>query len=293
MEHRHLGRSGLKISEIIDGNWLTHGSQVENDQATACVRAALDAGAAEIIVGIGGTATNDAGAGMLAELGVRFLDGDGSVLATTPRELAKVATVDVSDVDRRLAHTRIRAACDVTNPLLGDAGASAIYGPQKGAAPDDVPVLDGILCRIAEAAGHLEGPARASGAGAAGGLGYALAAFCGAELVPGIDVVLDAVDFRSLIGDADAVFTGEGAIDAQTLMGKTLSGVAREARTAGVPLVAFAGRVAADASILHDHGFTALVPIGSGPESLADALANAEAHLARAAETVVRLMRAA
>lgn len=254
------------------------------------VRAALDAGACEIIVGIGGTATNDAGAGMLAELGVRFLDGGGAELGTTPRELAQVVSVDVSGVDPRLARTRVRAACDVNNPLVGDSGASAVYGPQKGAAPDDVPVLDEILRRVADAVGHLDGPAQTPGAGAAGGLGYALGAFCGADLVPGIDVVLEAVDFRSVIAGADAVFTGEGAIDAQTLMGKTLSGVARETWATGVPLVAFAGRVAADAAVLHDHGFTALVPIGSGPESLADALANAEIHLERAAEMVIRLM---
>ena len=148
------------------------------------VRAALDAGATTLVIGLGGSATNDGGAGMLAELGVRFLDAGGRVLATTPAGLADLACVDATGLDPRLVDARVRVACDVDNPLLGDRGASAVFGPQKGATtPELVTRLDATLARLAELSGHAA-VADAPGAGAAGGLGFALLAFAGAELVP-------------------------------------------------------------------------------------------------------------
>ncbi len=252
------------------------------------IRAALDAGARRLVVGLGGSATNDAGAGMLAELGVRFLDRDDNPVPTTPRGLARLARIDASRLHPALAEVDIKVACDVTNPLLGPDGAAAVYGPQKGAGPDDVAVLDGVLRQVAATAGHLAGPALQPGAGAAGGLGYAFAGFLGADLVSGIEMVLETVDLARRVVDADAIFTGEGAIDDQSMMGKTLSGVARIARHARVPLIAFGGRIAADAQSLTEHGVTRLVPIAPASLPLEQAIAQTLPNLTAAAAAVTQ-----
>ncbi len=256
------------------------------------IRAALDAGADRLLLGIGGSATNDGGAGMLAELGVRFLDGEGQAVGTTPREVEGLASVDASGLDARLAGLRIEAACDVDNPLLGDRGASAVYGPQKGASPEDVEFLDAALRRLAAVCGHLDSVAAEEGAGAAGGLGYAFRAFLGGRLQSGADLVVEAVELARPIEVADFVFTGEGAMDRQTLMGKTLSGIARVARPAGVPVVAFAGRLGEGVEELYDHGFVGLVPIVATITTLEDSLRNGRQALADAAERAVRLILA-
>ncbi len=252
------------------------------------IRAALDAGARRLVVGLGGSATNDAGAGMLAELGVRFLDQDDNPVPTTPRGLARLARIDASDLHPALAEVDIKVACDVTNPLLGPSGAAAVYGPQKGASADDVAVLDGVLRQVAATAGHLAGPALQPGAGAAGGLGYAFAGFLGADLVSGIEMVLEVVGLARRAVNADAIFTGEGAIDAQSMMGKTLSGVAQIARQARVPLIAFGGRIAADAQSLTEHGVTRLVPIAPASLPLEQAIAQTLPNLAVAAAAVTQ-----
>ena len=197
------------------------------------ILAALDGGAREFLFGIGGSATNDGGAGMLRALGVRFLDAEGRELDGSPASLARLDSIDASGLDPRAAAATFKIACDVDNPLLGPRGSSAVYGPQKGASPEDVAFLDGILERLARTAGHLDSFAAAPGAGAAGGLGYAFSAFLGGELQSGADLVVEAVGLAEAVKGADFVFTGEGAMDRQTLMGKTLSGVARAA--AGVP----------------------------------------------------------
>lgn len=256
------------------------------------VLAALDEGVDEIVVGLGGSATNDAGAGMLRVLGARFLGADGVEIGTTPRELAAVASIDTSGLDPRLAGVRVQAACDVNNPLLGERGASPVFGPQKGATPEQVGELDAILARVAEVAGHdgEGGAAHAPGAGAAGGLGYALIGFLGATMRPGVELVVETVGLADAVRGADLVLTGEGSVDAQTLYGKTPAGVASVAAGAGVPTVVLAGHVAEDAGVLLDHGVTALVPIVHGVTDLPTALAEGEKNIRRASATVVRLL---
>lgn len=256
------------------------------------IAAALDAGCARLVVGLGGSATNDGGAGMLAALGARFLDETGEALEPLPRDLPRVASVDATGLDPRLAGVRVEAACDVTAPLCGPAGASAVFGPQKGATPDEVARLDAALAHLADVTGRQDA-ANLPGAGAAGGLGWALLAFLGARTRPGLDLVADLVGLDEAISSADLVLTGEGSVDAQTLQGKTPAGVAARAARAGVPVVVLAGRVAPGADVLLDHGVTALVPILPGVCSLPEALAEGPRNLRRAAATVVRLWAAA
>jgi len=252
------------------------------------VTAALDAGARRLVVGIGGSATNDGGAGLLDALGVRFLDAGGRRLEPTPAGLAALASVDASGLDARLASVAVECASDVTNPLCGPRGASAVFGPQKGAGPEDVPRLDALLGRLADLDGGLE-VAERPGAGAAGGLGYALMRHLDARLRPGIELVTETVGLADKVRGADLVLTGEGSVDAQTLAGKTPAGVAAVARAAGVEVVILAGRVAPDADVLLDHGVLALVPILPRAMGLAEALATGADNLERAAATVARL----
>ncbi len=254
------------------------------------IRAALNAGVRRIIVGLGGSATNDGGAGMLAELGVRYVDATGQTVTPTPAGLEHVASIDSSGLDPRLTDVTVEAACDVTNPLCGPRGASAVFGPQKGASPEDVERLDALLHRLA-ALDNGEAVAERPGAGAAGGLGYALMRHLGATMRPGIDLVTDTVGLADAISGADLVLTGEGSVDAQTLDGKTPAGVAAIARTAGMPCVVLAGRVAADADVLLDAGVTALVPILPQVMDLATALRQGPESLERATATTLRLAR--
>ena len=243
------------------------------------IAAALDAGATDLLIGLGGSATNDAGAGMLAALGVAFLDADAAPVATTPRGLADLARVDAAGLDPRLAGVRVRVASDVDAPLTGPRGASAVFGPQKGATPDDVPRLDTVLGRVAELA-ERTAVARAPGAGAAGGLGFALMAFLGAELGPGIDLVAGLLDLDAFVAGADLVLTGEGSADAQTLAGKAPAGVAAAARRHGVPVAIFAGRVEPEAdALLADDTVEALVVITPEGTPLPQALASAGENL--------------
>ena len=253
------------------------------------IRAALDAGADRLLLGIGGSATSDGGAGMLAELGVRFLDGEGQAVGTTPRELEGLASVDASGLDARLAGLRIEVACDVDNPLLGERGASAVFGPQKGASPEDVDYLDSVLARWARLSGRAE-LADLPGAGAAGGLGFALMAFLGARLEPGVELVARAVGLAEAVSGADLVLTGEGSVDAQTLAGKTPAGVARAATAQGVPTVIVAGRVRPGAEVLLTTGCVALMSSSQGEVvPLAEVLRAAPQSAERATATVMRL----
>ena len=241
--------------------------------------AALDAGATDLLVGLGGSATNDGGAGMLASLGVRFLDAQGAEVPTTPRGLARVERVDVSGLDPRLADVRVRAACDVDTPLTGPRGASAVFGPPKGATPHVVPQLDAVLARLAETCGY-EDRAAWAGAGAAGGLGFALLAFLGATLTPGIALVADLLDLDAHVAGATVVLTGEGAVDAQTLAGKAPAGVVAAARRHHVPVIIFGGRVEPEAeALLADGAVEALVAVSPEGQPLAEALAAAEPNL--------------
>ncbi len=258
------------------------------------LRAALDLAPARIIIGIGGSATNDGGAGMLRALGVRLLDRDGIALAEGAAALTDLASIDTTGLDPRIAETRIEVACDVDNPLLGPAGASSAYGPQKGASARQVAALDGALRTFADRTAIATGRdvRDAPGAGAAGGIGFALLAYLGAVIRPGVDVVADAAGLDAALDGAAVCITGEGRIDAQTLHGKTVAGVARRARAYGVPVVAFGGAIDAsvEAALDADAGVVAF-PIADGPMLLDVALTNAAALLEAAAARVARLSR--
>lgn len=236
------------------------------------VLAALDEGARHLVVGLGGSATNDGGAGLLAELGVRYVDAAGLDLEPIPSELERAAAIDVAGLDPRLADCRIEAACDVTNPLLGPTGASAVYGPQKGATPDDVTYLDGVLAHLVELSPvSAVVAAGLPGSGAAGGLGWALLGFLGASMKPGVELVAETIGLEDAIAQADLILTGEGSVDAQTLQGKTPAGVAAIAQRHSVPVVVFGGRITPDALPFASEAVS-LVAITPEGQPLAEAL---------------------
>ncbi len=212
--------------------------------AGEAVAAALEAGCREIVLGIGGSASTDGGAGLLGALGCRLLDASGAEVGDGGAALADVARLDLGDLPDRVAGARFVVACDVDNPLTGPRGAAEVYGPQKGAGPDQVRELDDALAHWADVVAKSTGTDHrdAAGAGAAGGVGFAAIALLGAELRPGIDLVLDLVGFHEQLASADLVVTGEGMLDEQTLHGKAPAGVARAAGAAGVPVVAVCGR---------------------------------------------------
>ena len=259
------------------------------------VRAALDAGARRIILGLGGSATNDGGAGLLAALGVRFLDADDRDLPPGGAALARLARIDTQGMDPRLAGVRVDIASDVDNPLCGPQGASHTFGPQKGASPEHVALLDDSLARLADVcARHLGRDWRdAPGAGAAGGLGFAAHAFLNARFRPGVEVVAELGKLAQAMEGAALAFTGEGRMDAQTLRGKTPAGVARIARQAGVPVVALAGSLGDGYQDLHAGGITAAFSLAPGPVTLQQACDNAAQYLCDRARDVTQLWLAA
>ena len=258
------------------------------------IRAALDAGAERLLLTLGGSATNDGGAGMLVALGARLRDRDGRDLPPGGAALAELAELDLSGLDPRLSHLRVEAAVDVDNPLLGERGASAVFGPQKGAGPEDVRRLDAALARYADVSAAALGQDHRDlpGAGAAGGMGFAARAFLGAELTPGIELIMAQAGFEALLADADLVITGEGQLDGQSLAGKTPIGVARAARAQGVPVAVLAGRLAPGWQAAYEEGITAAFALADGPMPLEEALARCAELLADRAESTVRLFTA-
>ncbi len=259
------------------------------------IGAALDAGARKIVIGVGGSATNDGGAGALQALGVRLLDGSGGEFVPGGAALRELRSIDVGTIDSRVRDVTFEVAADVDNPLCGPNGASAVFGPQKGARPDDVRVLDAALGRFADVTALTLGVDRrnAPGGGAAGGLGFALLAYLGARLRPGVEIVGELRGLPKALEGAALCLTGEGSIDAQTLRGKTVDGVARFARVAGVRVViAFAGRIDAEAERALAERGVASVPIADGPLELDAALSGAAALLERAAARTARLLEA-
>jgi len=254
------------------------------------ILAAMEHGAVQIVVGIGGSATCDGGIGMAAALGYRFLDESGAALKPVGGRLTALAAIDKSGVDPRVAGVHVAAACDVTNPLTGPEGAARVFGPQKGASADQVARLDAGLANLARVIRQDMGidMETLAGSGAAGGLGGGLHAFLGAELKSGIDLVLDVVGLEKVLAGADLVLTAEGQIDDQTRFDKAPAGVARMARAAGVPCIAICGAVGQPIHILHDIGIDAVFSICSGPLSLEKAMQQAPDLLARSAEQVVR-----
>ncbi|WP_078915071.1 glycerate kinase [Streptomyces sp. NRRL S-474] len=256
------------------------------------LRAALDAGARTIVFGVGGSATTDGGAGMLSALGARFLDADGEPVPPGGGGLAGLATADLSGLDPRLTEIELVLASDVDNPLTGPKGAPAVYGPQKGASPDDVETLDAALAHFAKVLEGVVGPeaaecAASPGAGAAGGIGYG-ALLLGARFRPGIEVMLDVLGFAPALDRADLVITGEGSLDEQTLHGKAPAGVAAAARAAGTDVVAVCGRLTLSPETLARAGFRRAYPLTAAEPDVARCIAEAGPILERVAERIAR-----
>ncbi|MEV0178848.1 glycerate kinase [Streptomyces sp. NPDC050625] len=252
--------------------------------------AALDAGARTIVFGVGGSATTDGGAGMLSALGARFLDEDGEPVPPGGGGLADLARADLSGLDPRLASVDLVLASDVDNPLTGPKGAPAVYGPQKGASPDDVEALDAALGHFAKVVEAAVGPraaeyAASAGAGAAGGIGYG-ALLLGARFRPGIEVMLDVLGFAPALERASLVITGEGSLDEQTLHGKAPAGVAAAARRAGKEVVAVCGRLALASAELEGAGIVRAYPLTSVEPDVAKCIADAGPILERVASLI-------
>lgn len=256
------------------------------------LRAALDGGFRRVILGLGGSGTNDGGAGLARSLGARFLDAGGRELPEGGAALARLAEIDRSGLDPRLAELDLRVACDVEAPLCGPRGASAVFGPQKGAGPAEVEELDAALAVLAEVAARETGRdiAGRPGSGAAGGLGAGLLWFTPARLEPGAALVLELLDFESRARSADLVITGEGRTDAQTALGKAPAGVAAAARRLGIPVVCLSGALGEGAERLLELGVDALVAVPPGPLSLGDCLADAAGLLEAASARTCRLL---
>ena len=253
---------------------------------------ALDRGFSRIVVGLGGSATNDGGAGMASALGARFLDAEGQTLPDGGAALARLVKIDVSQLNPKLAQTSIIGATDVTNPLCGPTGASAVYGPQKGATPAMVAELESALKNYGRVLQRDLGKdvSERPGAGAAGGLGAGLMAFAGAELLPGIDMVCDVVNFDAHLQGADLVITGEGRADRSTIFNKAPVGVARRALAQGVPTLLLAGGLGPGHRELYQHGIAAIVCIADSPMSFRQSLGRTAELLEGAAERALRLM---
>lgn len=303
---------GLRaVLELAEASGLSRLAPAERDPVRAStvgtgelLRAALDAGARQVTLGIGGSATTDGGAGLLVALGARLRGPSGALLAVDglpgeggwPAVMEALEAVDLDDLDPRLAELDLAIACDVENPLLGPRGAAATYGPQKGATPDDVAVLDAALGRWAD---HLEAATRrrerdAPGAGAAGGVGFALLCLAGRlrqlRFRPGVELVMAETGFEAKLEAADLVVTGEGRIDAQTAFGKTAMGVARRTRAAGRAVVAVGGGVTEEG--IRDLGAlgVVVVPVVEAPQTVEETMAAGVAPLERCGERVARLV---
>lgn len=256
--------------------------------------AAKEAGCTKAILGLGGSCTNDGGAGAAAALGAKFTRADGTAFVPTGGTLGEIAALDVSPVAQALQGMELTAMCDIDNPLYGDAGAAAVFAPQKGADAAMVARLDAGLRHLGQVAARCLGRdfSHLPGAGAAGGLGFGMAAFCGAQLRMGIDAVLDAVGFDSLLPGTDVVFTGEGKIDSQSARGKVVSGVAARCRKAGVPVVAVVGQIDQGFEEMYQQGLTAVFSINRAAQPFAESRFHAGENLALTMENIARLLAA-
>lgn len=261
------------------------------------IKAALDEGCTRLIIGIGGSATNDAGAGMAQALGARLLDVNGQELGPGGAELARLARIDLGGLDSRIRSGAVEVvvACDVANPLTGPQGASSVYGPQKGATPEMVQQLDAALANFARVVKRDLGLEvdTIPGAGAAGGLGAGLIAFLGGELKPGVEIVLEVTGLVEKLEGADLVITGEGAMDGQTAYGKTPSGVARVAKERGIPVIAIVGTVGKGIEEVYGIGIDAVFSIINRPCTLEEAMAEGAELIVQTAENIGRLLMAA
>ncbi|PNZ70337.1 glycerate kinase [Staphylococcus croceilyticus] len=258
------------------------------------IKDALDHGVSKIILGLGGSATNDGGSGMLTALGVKFLDENEETLPLGGGYLSQLARIDLSQLDSRLEHVQFEVACDVNNPLLGDNGATAVYGPQKGVTDKMIPKLDSALATYHD---MIERDVNKNvkdvpGAGAAGGLGAGiLAFFSNASLSKGIDIVLQETQFSKRVKDADLVITGEGKMDAQTIYGKTPIGVAQAAKQYDIPVVAICGSLGDGYEAVYEHGIDSAFSIIEQPMEIDDLLTKGKHNMQRTAENVARLLQ--
>ncbi|KEJ02443.1 glycerate kinase [Clostridium botulinum A2B3 87] len=259
------------------------------------IKAALDKDISTILIGIGGSATNDGGAGMVAALGAKLLDKDKNEVPFGGGYLNKLQEIDLKKLDERLKNVNIRVACDVDNPLLGEKGASYVFGPQKGATPEIAKKLDKNLASFANIIENKLGKdiKKIPGVGAAGGLGFGLMAFLNAKLEKGIDLVIEYTKLREKVKSADFVFTGEGSIDFQTIFGKTPFGVAKVAKEFNIPVIAFAAHVGDDVDILYENGIDSIVGILRGVTDLKSALKEGKINVEKASENITRILTVA
>lgn len=294
-----LGDGRTCVIEMADasGLYLIPPEQRDPMKATTfgtgqLIKAALDAGCREFILAVGGSATNDGGIGMLQALGMKLLTKDGYEVGFGGGELDQIVTIDDREFDGRIADSTFLLASDVQNPLIGPTGASHVFGPQKGATPEMVEILDKKLAHWADLVEEKTGIALhdKAGAGAAGGIGGAFQAFFSAEMKRGIDIVIEYTGLREALNGADVVITGEGQIDYQTASGKTPMGVAQAAQKHGIPTVAFAGSIGKGIEELYQYGIQSIHSIVNGPMSLAEAMNEAEQLLQQKAEQVMRTM---
>ena len=256
------------------------------------IQAALNRGCRKLIIGIGGSATNDGGAGMAQALGAKLLTANGKQVKWGGAGLGNLVSIDISNLDRRLAETETVVACDVNNPLTGERGASHVYGPQKGATPEMIELLDANLAHFNKILQRDLGKfvANIPGAGAAGGLGAGLLAFLDATLKSGVEIVIEATKLEQKIEGASLVITGEGQIDFQTVFGKTPVGVATLAKTHNIPVIAIAGSISTDADEVYTAGIDAMIDIVPEPMPLEVAIENAASLIATAAERSGRMV---
>ncbi|HDI3237692.1 TPA: glycerate kinase [Vibrio cholerae] len=293
-----LGDNQTAVIEMAAASGLHHVPVAQRDPKLTTsfgtgelIRHALDQGVTKLIIGLGGSATNDGGVGMLAALGARFTNADGDPIQLTGGGLRELTHIDLQDFDPRLQHCDILVACDVNNPLCGDKGASAVFGPQKGATPEDVQLLDGTLRQFGLLTEKVTGKMvlESAGAGAAGGMGAALLAYTQARLRPGIEIVLETVQLAYQVSDVDLVITGEGRIDSQTVHGKTPMGVAKVAKRFDVPVLALCGCTGDNYQAVYQCGIDAVFAAVPRAMSLEDALKESDFNLADLAENVARL----
>jgi glycerate kinase len=257
------------------------------------IKACLDHGIKKLLIGIGGSATNDGGVGAIQALGGKFLDKDGKELSFGGGELGNLDNIDLSNFDKRLENISVEVACDVSNPLCGERGASNVFGSQKGATPEMIKILDANLAHYAHIVKKQfnKDVTNIPGAGAAGGLGAGLMAFLNGTLKKGIEMVIEYTGLEEKVKDCDIVWTGEGSIDFQTQYGKTPLGVALIAKKYNKPVIALAGRVGEDIEILYEKGIDSIFGIMKGAVSLEEALSEGKENIERTSENIVRLMK--
>lgn len=280
--------SGLELVPLAQRNPLKTTSYGTGE----LIRSALEKGVRHMIIGIGGSATNDGGAGMMQALGAKLRQSSGEEIGFGGGCLHEITTIDIRHLDPRLKECRIEVACDVTNPLTGPQGASAIFGPQKGATASMVTTLDNNLAHYAQVIKQQMGIEvdNIPGAGAAGGMGAALLAFCGAELGKGIEIVTEALGLETYIKDCHFVLTGEGRIDSQSIHGKVPVGVARLAKKYNKPVIGIAGSLTPDANLVHQHGVDAIFSIIDRVCTLEDALTQAADNIRSASRNIASVI---